>query len=271
MFAKIRHIAMYTHNHAAVDNFYQTVFGMKRMTSGTLDEMGKQNSGRGHISDGVIGLAILSRYAGMQSGVDHYGFEVADIKEYVRRMEQYYPKTLIAKGLEYVPFAGLRSYDPAGTQFDIAQAHIANVREGYNETGWEQPRWINHISLRADDPSQVAEFYEKIFELKEAETYREDGSICMTDGKVKLLLRARDQSLYRGLREGLDHIGFKVESIERTKEDLEALSVSAPESAPARLGLGGNGKKNEEDFRRCCLGQHFIADPDGVLIDLSEK
>ena len=76
MFAKIRHIAMYTHNHAAVDKFYQTIFGMKRMTSDTLDETGKQNTNRGHISDGVIGLAILSRYAGMQSGMDHYGFEV---------------------------------------------------------------------------------------------------------------------------------------------------------------------------------------------------
>jgi len=271
MFAKIRHVAMYTHNHAAVDNFYQTVFGMRRMTSGTLDETGKQNAGRGHISDGVIGLAILSRYAGMQSGMDHYGYEVSDIKEFARRMEQHYPKTMIAKGLDYVPFAGLRSYDPAGAQFDIAQAHIAYVREVYNETGWDQPRWINHISIRANDPAQVAEFYEKIFELKEAETYRDDGSICMTDGKVKLLLRPRDKSLYRGLREGLDHIGFKVESLERVKEDLAALVAAAPETADGKLGIGGNGKKNEEDFRRCCLGQHFIADPDGVLIDMAES
>jgi predicted enzyme related to lactoylglutathione lyase len=253
-----------------VDKFYQTVFGMRRMTSGTLDDTGKQNTERGHISDGVIGLAILSRYAGMQSGMDHYGFEVSDIKECVRRIEQHYPKTLIAQGLEYVPFAGLRSHDPAGAQFDIAQAHIGNVREGYNEDGWNQPRWINHISIRADDPSRVAEFYEKIFELKEAETYREDGSICMTDGKVKLLLRARDKSLYRGLREGLDHMGFKVESLQRVKEDLQALAASAPESTDGKLGVGGNGKKNEEDFRRCCLGQHFTADPDGVLIDMSE-
>ena len=271
MFAKIRHVAMYTHCHAAVDKFYQSVFGMRRMTSGTLDETGKQNAGRGHISDGVIGLAILSRYASMQSGIDHYGFEVNEIKECVQRLKQHYPKTMIAQGLDYVPFAGLRSYDPAGTQFDIAQAHVANVREGYNESGWDQPRWINHISIRAENPSQVAEFYEKIFELKEAETYRDDGSICMTDGKVKLLLRPRDPSLYRGLREGVDHIGFKVESLDRVKQDLDALAAAAPESAPAKLGVGGNGKKNEEDFRRCCLGQYFIADPDGVLIDISDR
>jgi catechol 2,3-dioxygenase-like lactoylglutathione lyase family enzyme len=239
------------------------------MTSNTLDETGKQNTHRGHISDGVIGLAILSRYAGMQSGVDQFGFEVNDIKEYVRRMEQHYPKTMIAKGLDYVPFAGLRSYDPAGAQFDIAQAHIANVREGYNESGWEQPRWINHISIRANDPSRVAEFYETIFELKEAETYKDDGAICMTDGKVKLLLRPRDNRLYRGLREGIDHFGFKVEDLEKTKTDLAALEETAP-PPPSGKFVGGNGKKNEEDFRRCCLGQHFTADPDGVLIDMSE-
>lgn len=270
MFAKIRHIAMYTHDHAAVDKFYQNVFGMRRMTSNTLDETGKQNANRGHISDGVIGMAILSRYAGMQSGIDHYGFEVQDIKEFVRRMEQHYPKTMIARGLDYVPFAGLRSYDPAGAHFDIAQAHVANVREGYNEGGWEQARWINHISIRANDPVQTAEFYERIFELKEAETYKDDGSICMTDGKVKLLLRPRHNGLYRGLREGLDHFGFKVDSLEKTSADLAALRGKDGEIPASGRFVGGNGKKNEEDFRGCCLGQHFTADPDGVLIDIAE-
>ena len=271
MFAKIRHVAMYTHDHGPVTHFYQTVFGMRRMTSGTVDESGKQNANRGHISDGVIGMAILPRYAGIQSGLDHYGFEVTDLKEFVRRMEQYYTKTQIAKALEYVPFAGLRSYDPAGTQFDIAQANVGNVREGYNESGWDQARWINHASIRAGDPAAVAEFYEKIFELKEAETYRDDGSICMTDGKVKLLVRPRDNRLYRGLREGLDHIGFKVEDLETAKNDLSALAVSAPESAPRKLTVGLHGQLIEEDFKRCCLGQHFISDPDGVLIDVSEN
>ncbi|MPZ76327.1 MAG: hypothetical protein GEU77_07365 [Deltaproteobacteria bacterium] len=131
MFAKIRHIAMYTHNHGAVTNFYQTLFGMRRMTSGTVDETGKQNANRGHISDGVIGMAILPRYPGIQSGMDHYGFEVSDIKDFVRRMGRDYPSVKIAKGLEYVPFAGLRSYDPAGTQFDIAQANVGNVRKTF--------------------------------------------------------------------------------------------------------------------------------------------
>jgi catechol 2,3-dioxygenase-like lactoylglutathione lyase family enzyme len=271
MFAKIRHLAMYTHDHGAVTHFYQSVFGMKRMTSGTVDETGKQNANRGHISDGVIGMAILPRYAGIQSGMDHFGFEVSDIKDFVRRMEQHYPRTQIAKGLEYVPFAGLRSHDPAGAQFDIAQAHVGNVREGYNQIGWDQSRWINHISIRARDPGAVAEFYEKIFELKEAETYRDDGSICMTDGRVKLLVRPCDNTLYRALREGLDHFGFKVENVKVATDDLETLAASSPESGARRLAVGLHGQMIEKDFRKCCLGQHFISDPDGVLVDISEQ
>jgi catechol 2,3-dioxygenase-like lactoylglutathione lyase family enzyme len=270
MLGKIRHVAMYTHNYDAVVRFYQTIFGMKRMTSGAVDESGKQNPNRGHISDGVIGMAILHRYAGIQSGMDHYGFEVEDLDEFRRRMEKYYPSTLIAKALEYVPFAGLRSHDPAGTQFDIAQRGAGNIREGYTEEGWDQPRWMNHISIRARNPAEVAEFYMKIFDLKTIEGLPEGGTICLTDGKVKLLLRPCDNSLYRGLREGLDHIGFKVDSVDQIKTDLEEIARSAPQSAAKTIAVGRHGHMIEEDLKRCPLGEHFVSDPDGVLLDISE-
>src|ERR1044071_7919242 len=97
MFAKIRHVAMYTDKVGPVTNFYGKIFGMKRMTSGTVDETGKQNADRGHISDGVIGLAVLPRYSGIQSGIDHYGFEVEDAQEAVRRIERFYPGIMVAK------------------------------------------------------------------------------------------------------------------------------------------------------------------------------
>lgn len=271
MFGKIRHIAIYTHSHDAVAGFYQTIFGMKRMTSGTVDESGKQNPNRGHISDGVIGMAILPRYAGIQSGMDHYGFEVEDLDEFKRRMEKYYPSTLVARALEYVPFAGLRSYDPAGTQFDIAQVGVGNIREGYTEGGWDQPRWMNHISIRARNPAEVAEFYMKIFDLRALEGFPEGGTICLTDGKIKLLLRPCDNSLYRGLREGLDHIGFRVESLDQIKSDLEEIARSTPGSAPRKIAVGRHGHMIEEDLKRCRLGQHFVSDPDGVLVDISQE
>ena len=62
---------------------------------------------------------------------------------------------------------------------------------------------------------------------------------------------------------------FERHSIELDPGAFEELAATDPYTPSGRF-VGGNGKKNEEDFRRCCLGQHFIADPDGVLIDISE-
>jgi catechol 2,3-dioxygenase-like lactoylglutathione lyase family enzyme len=54
MSAKIRHLALYTENHDRMATFYQKVFGMKRITKSFNDP------NRGHISDGIIGLAPIS-------------------------------------------------------------------------------------------------------------------------------------------------------------------------------------------------------------------
>jgi hypothetical protein len=73
----------------------------------------------------------------------------------------------------------------------------------------------------------------KVFELKEAES-SDDGSIILTDGKVRLLIRRCHTGLYRSLRQGLDHIGFKVENMENAKKDLDEITATFPESTPRR-------------------------------------
>jgi hypothetical protein len=57
MFTKIRHVAIHTDNHFRMANFYKTLFGMKKITAGMTDENGNYDKERGHLSDGVIGLA----------------------------------------------------------------------------------------------------------------------------------------------------------------------------------------------------------------------
>ena len=76
MFAKIRHVAVMTENWDRMAKFYQTIFGMKKITNGMTDERGEYNTNRGHLSDGVIGLALLQRQPGFRSGFDHFGLEV---------------------------------------------------------------------------------------------------------------------------------------------------------------------------------------------------
>jgi len=269
MFAKIRHVAAHTEHYDKVAKFYQTIFGMKQITTGLVDETGKHNPNRGHISDGVIGLALLAKRPGNQQGLDHFGFEVEDVDEVLERLKQKYPELLFTKALSYVPFAGIRAQDPAGTQFDLSQKGQANVREGYLKDGWEQARWLNHIALRAREPDEVAEFYTTILELEET-PQPSNGTISLTDGKVRLVIRRCDNGSYRNLRQGFDHLGFKVESLEKTKKDLDEIATTFPESAPKKIAVGLSGAELEKDLGACPIGKHVFADPDGVLLDISE-
>jgi catechol 2,3-dioxygenase-like lactoylglutathione lyase family enzyme len=70
-------------------------------------------------------------------------------------------------------------------------------------------------------------------------------------------------------RPALDHIGFKVESMSAFKADLDKYMAANP-------AIDDRPEKNPERevrrnlFAKCCFGQFQMADPDGVLIDVSE-
>jgi catechol 2,3-dioxygenase-like lactoylglutathione lyase family enzyme len=265
MFAHIKHAAIYTQNPGAMIAFYERILGMKRITTAVTE------ANRGHISDGLIGLAVLARRPGIPGGLDHFGFEVDDIELVLQRIRGKYPETIITKGLEKVPFAVFRSHDPAGAQFDISERTHEKVREGYKEDGWDQPRQFNHVVIRAAEPRQVAGFYQDVFELFEVKEPPLGDAVCLSDGKVRLLVLPTNNSSYISMRQGLDHIGFKVESLEEAKKDLEALATSAPASAPKDIGAGIFGHFTKKDMESCKIGQYALADPDGVLLDFSEN
>jgi len=67
----------------------------------------------------------------------------------------------------------------------------------------------------------------------------------------------------------MDHIGFKVENIDAFRQDVERIAADNPRLAPAPM-TGAEGKALERLFRRSCpLGQHQMADCDGILIDIA--
>ena len=47
MFAQIRHLASHTERYDTMAKFYQTIFGMKQITTGLMDENSKANAERG--------------------------------------------------------------------------------------------------------------------------------------------------------------------------------------------------------------------------------
>ena len=87
MFARIRHLASHTERYDIMAKFYGTIFGMKQITTGLMDENSKANAERGHISDGVIGMALLAKRAGSGQGLDHFGLTVDNLDAAVTELK----------------------------------------------------------------------------------------------------------------------------------------------------------------------------------------
>jgi hypothetical protein len=71
----------------------------------------------------------------------------------------------------------------------------------------------------------------------------------------------------------LDHVGFKVESVETLKSELQRVKRERAALAPNPIGAeaGAEGEARLKLFAKCPLGQFHMSDPDGVLIDVSDR
>ena len=88
--AKIKHIAIRTHDVEKTANFYKEAFG--------LEQVGFGQSGV-YLTDGHLNIAILS-FRGvvegetMKMGVDHIGFQVDDVEAFVDKVKSLGGKAL---------------------------------------------------------------------------------------------------------------------------------------------------------------------------------
>src|SRR5262250_274449 len=63
-------------------------------------------------------------------------------------------------------------------------------------------------------------------------------TLCVTDGAVDLLIRRTTNHSYMSMRQGLDHFGFAVESLEDAKRSLAEFAASFPQAAPKDIAGG---------------------------------
>lgn len=266
MFAQMRHMAIVTSNADHEGNFYRDVFGLKRST---LTRAG----GAVVVGDGYVGLNLNPRAPGRQAGFDHFGFEVQDVEVVFGRLKDKYPKIQVLHRPSNRPFAGISTHDPNGNVFDLSQLNMENRRDLYTEKVEERKRRVGHFGLRCVDPDLCGEFYRDVFELTELEKPAGDPNHYLSDGKVTLAVMPWKISDFYGSgieRPALDHIGFKVESLAAFKADVEkhahlyAVEENRPEKNPER-------EVRQKLLASCCFGQYQMSDPDGVLIDVSEK
>ncbi len=265
MFAKINHVAIVSENYTQLGKFYEAVFGMKT---------GSSRPGRAiTVGDGYVGLNINPRREGRQARLDHFGIEVEDVETVFQRMRAHYPRVKWLQRPSTRPFAGLTTHDPDGNVFDLSQKTMKNRTSLYAEEGWQQPRILSHIAIRTMNAEAMAQFYSDVFELTTLNKAEGDPNFYVSDGRMTIELIQWDIESSAGvsvIMPGMDHLGFKVESIEKLKEDVEGLSAN-PFMRPMGIGVGAEGVTRLKIFRDCCpLGRFHMADTDGILIDVSE-
>ncbi len=275
MLTRIQHFAIVSENFVREAKFYEAVFAMKRSKPGSEEEQKAIRTNYAvSISDGYVGVTVIGRKPGYVPGLHHFGVDVDDVDEAMSRIKKNYPEVAVLKRPSNRPFATYGAHDPEGNYFDLTQEGRSNRRGVYVEQQREQPRRIHHLKLRVMNPSSIAAFYRDSFDLAEADKALEDPNFYLTDGKLTLIIAPWKMSDFEGAgidRPGLEHIGFKVESVESVKTELAALREANPEMRERIISEPSEGERRLALIASCRHGQHQCSSPDGVFIDLSER
>jgi predicted enzyme related to lactoylglutathione lyase len=271
---KIQHAAIVSENFVREAKFYEAIFGMKRSKPGSEEEQKAIRTNYAvSISDGYVGVTVIGRKPGYIPGLHHFGVDVDDVDQAMSRIKKNYPEVAVLKRPSNRPFATYGAHDPEGNYFDLTQEGMSNRRDVYVQQQREQPRRIHHLKLRVMNPSKIAAFYRDSFDLTEAEKAHEDPNFYLTDGKMTLIIAPWKMSDFEGAgidRPGLEHVGFKVESVEAVKKDLAALREANPDMRERIISEPSEGERRLALIASCRHGQHQCSSPDGVFIDLSE-
>jgi predicted enzyme related to lactoylglutathione lyase len=123
--ARLRHFAVCVRDIEKAAKFYETVFDLKEVGRETI-EIGSAI----YMSDGVINLALLN-FAGKKGndladpvgavGANHFGFQVDDLKETQKKIEQMGGTFFFDLGEERQGNFERKFKDPDGVVFDISE------------------------------------------------------------------------------------------------------------------------------------------------------
>lgn len=265
MSATINHIAICSNNYATNAKFYQALFGMKVSSN-------PRPARAVPIGDGQIGLNNIPLREGRRSGLDHFGFAVDSISEALERMRKFDPTLEYVKRPSVRPNAAYSAHDPDGAVFDLTEKNSGMQTDIFAEGGWEQPRYIDHITLRTRHVERCGQFYAEVFGLQRLNAPT-DKNVYLSDGRVTLMITPWTMADFAGhdpMPMGLEHIGFRVESVAALKRDMEDLIGQNPQMVTKPLGYGSEGKARLELFQRCPLGCFHLTDIEGVYLDVSE-
>lgn len=214
--------------------FYREVFALEPV---------EESDDHVFLSDGVFQLALVLEPATANRGLRSVGFETVRVESLAKKLAQV---GIDASAVAAVPSA-------TGAEFQVSDPDgnaVGICRRAFDVAYEARPVPIRHIALYTPDPGRLADFYCKVFDMKEVQ--RSDrSSIFVSDGyfSLALLFQRREEPI------GLNHFGFHVQSTAEMQDRVEKAGLRRGAARPERIPFA----------------EYRIHDPEGNGIDISQK
>lgn len=229
----LRQLVIAAEDPGRLSSFYQAVFELDK-----IDEI----KGVVFLSDGVFNLALVPEAEPQKQGFRYLGFDTSRADSIRKKLAHVNSQ---ADLVEVNSPTGISHElrDPDGNTIGLCQRAFDVAYE-------KRPVPIRHIALYTPNPQRMAEFYCKVFDMKEIEK-TDRSSIFVSDGYVNLAL------LYQRKEEpiGLNHFGFHVKSNEEMQDRAEKAGIKRGAARPDRIPFA----------------EYRVHDPEGNGIDISQK
>jgi catechol 2,3-dioxygenase-like lactoylglutathione lyase family enzyme/predicted enzyme related to lactoylglutathione lyase len=267
MNARIVNLTILSEDSYTLARFYECVFHMSQIVT-------KRAAHVARLTDGRIGMDILPRLPGYRAQLDTFGVQVDDLKEVLSRVRKRYPKIAFQDGPGTQSRPSISIHDPAGNVFSLHER--LGPTHSHTHDGNGHDRMVDHLALRVLNPEEVAEFYTEVLGLSPLGGFSNERNIYLSDGNITLVIIPWDIYDFEGTgitAKGLDHIGFRVNSIPTLKSDIQRLTEENFRFQPSTsvLGRGKEGAGRLAMFRKACpLGHHHMSDSDGLLLDVTD-
>jgi catechol 2,3-dioxygenase-like lactoylglutathione lyase family enzyme len=214
-----------------------------------------------YVTDGYFNLNCLQIHQTIAEvkrdvGINHFGFKVDSLNEIKTKLSHLDPPINLGSRPNDGRYTEVRILDPDGNGVDVAERGWG-TRDDKNLPG------VRYVGIKTTNPERLAEFYKFIFSMKEVDRMEnprtESRAIYLSDGTINLGLLMNPPVS----REGLQVLGFQVNSIQQVEERLkEARGLTYKGEAPLAIepSVSGGPYKTVS-----------LKDPDGTHLDLSEE
>lgn len=256
---------MCTKNNRRLARFYGFVFGMREVWNEFQNSPYSFYIGDGYFQLNCLQIRPGSSYAKIidgrevlpEVGINHIGFRVENMKDVEKRLGELDPPIRLEASPQDGRYEEKRFTDPDGNLFELAQ--------GSWDAGPPRETFplVRHVSLSSHDPERLASFYRAVLGLKEVDrtTSGKAGAaaVFLSDGLINFAI-VRDPEFGKP---GLRSIGFRVETIEQTRE---LIKTSPPFLYPGEPPIEILPAPAWNPYRAFSL-----KDPDGNIVDLSAE